>query len=96
MPCNITLSTIPGRKTPFGMTLALMGKSLDRRTIEVGSTVNDIRSAGQRIAARAVTELVERALAASAGEQAAARVGWLIETGTEIERILDGRPHDHE
>jgi murein tripeptide amidase MpaA len=45
MPCTITLSTIPGRKTPFGMTLALMGKSLDRKTIEVVSTVNDIKSA---------------------------------------------------
>ncbi len=45
MPCTITLSTIPGRKTPFGKTLALMGKSLDRKTIEVVSTVNDIRSA---------------------------------------------------
>ena len=45
MPCTITLSTIPGRKTPFGMTLALMGKSLDRKTIEVVGTVNDIKSA---------------------------------------------------
>ncbi|MDD2878343.1 MAG: hypothetical protein PHT60_13975 [Acidiphilium sp.] len=45
MPCTITLSAIPGRKTHFGMTLALTGKSLDRKTIEVVSTVNDIRSA---------------------------------------------------
>jgi len=45
MPCTITLSTIPGRKTPFGKTLALMGKSLDRKTVEVISTVSDIRSA---------------------------------------------------
>ncbi|HQT86360.1 MULTISPECIES: hypothetical protein [Acidiphilium] len=45
-------------------------------------------TSAQRIAARAVTELVERALAACAGEQAATRVVWLIETATEIETIL--------
>ncbi|HQT86259.1 MAG TPA: hypothetical protein PLZ81_15495 [Acidiphilium rubrum] len=47
-----------------------------------------VSTSAQRIAARAVTELVERALAASAGEQAAARVVWLIETATEIETII--------
>lgn len=45
MPCTITLSTIPGHKTHFGITIDLFGKSLDRKTIEVVSTVNDIRSA---------------------------------------------------
>ncbi|SIQ46716.1 MULTISPECIES: hypothetical protein [Acidiphilium] len=45
-------------------------------------------TSAQRIAARAVAELVDRALAASAGEHAAARVVWLIETATEIETII--------
>ncbi len=49
-------------------------------------------TAGQRIAARAVAELVERALAACAGEPAAARVVWLIEAATEIEAILQRSP----
>lgn len=45
MPCTIILKTIPGHRTPVGICLDVMGKSLDRKTIEVVSTVNDIRSA---------------------------------------------------